>query len=78
MNLENKRFTLEDDSTYEVIEYVKHNSKLYVYLVNIDDEIDSEFKELVLDNNGIYLNDIDSNLFQNEIYNLFLKKFKSY
>ena len=78
INLDNKRFVLNDNTTYEVIEYVTYDNKIYVYLVNVDDEIDSDFKELLNFNGELYLNDIDSNLFESKIYNLFLEKFRKY
>ena len=77
IDLENKRFKLANDKEYEVIEYLTHNNKTYVYLVNVMDELDSEFKELVRDNGDYYLDDIDHELFKNEILKLFINKINS-
>lgn len=76
--LDNKTFVMEDGTQYEVIENVNYNGKVYLYLVNINDEMDSIFKQLKSKDNELFLEDIDSNLFKEHILELFLNKFKDY
>ena len=76
--LDNKTFIMEDGTQYEVIENVNYNGKVYLYLVNINDEMDSIFKQLKSKDNELFLEDIDSNLFKEHILELFLNKFKDY
>ena len=78
IDFNNKKFVLDNDKEYEVIEFVELNNRYYLYLVNVDSEEDSCFREFV-DNNGEFiLDDIDPELFTNEILTLFINKFVSY
>ena len=74
IDLENKTFKLSDNKEYEVIEHIEYNSKTYVYLVNINDKLDSVFKEIKKIDNEYYIDDIDKELFKKEIINKFINK----
>ncbi|MBQ6539223.1 MAG: hypothetical protein IJL76_02980 [Bacilli bacterium] len=76
IELNDKTFILDDNKRYAVIESITYENKIYAYLVNVDDEMDSMFKEIVTDNNELSLQDIDKNLFRDKILNVFLDKFK--
>ena len=77
IDLENKIITLENNQKYEVVESINHNNKLYVYLVNIDDEMDALFQEIYTTDNTIMTKDIDKDLFEKEILVKFTEKFLS-
>lgn len=73
MDYLNKKFTLEDGKTYLVIEQVYYEEGIYLYIVNPEDESDSRFVE-IKDGN---LLPIDANLFDKEIWPLFLEKIRN-
>lgn len=78
INLDNKVLTLENDLNYEIIDYVIYENNVYVYLVNINDELDTMFKEIKNINNKFIIEDIDNKLFEEIILKLFYEKFNSY
>lgn len=78
MDFNNKKFVLNDDKEYEVIEFVEFDNRSYLYLVNVDSEEDSCFKEFVDSNGEFILDDIDPDLFENNIFPLFIDKFVTY
>ena len=61
---------------YLVITDVSYNSKQYVYLVNKADESDSLYREVLEDNNGFYLQEIDKTLFGEKILDLFMEELR--
>ena len=75
MDLNNKVLTI-DEKEYLVISNIEHNGKQYVYLVNSDDEHDAKYREVVREGEDIFLEEIDANLFRNEIFALFAKDFR--
>ena len=75
--LENKIFVLDNGEKYSVVETVSYNNKIYAYLVNINDEMDSMFKEVCILDNEINLEDIDKDLFKKNIVGLFIERIKS-
>ena len=68
----NKTFILKNNERYSVIETIIYEKKIYVYLVNENDEMDAEFKEIITENNECILLDIDKEKFKDNILNLFL------
>ena len=76
-DLINKIFVLEDDNRYSIIETIDYENKTYAYLVNIEDELDSMFKEVVLEDNEYSLNDINKELFSTKLLPLFIEKISS-
>lgn len=77
IDLINKIFVLEDDTRYSIIETINYENKTYAYLVNIEDELDSMFKEVILEDNNYSLNDINSELFSTKLLALFIEKMSS-
>lgn len=76
-NLNNKIFVLDDETRYSIIETIDYDNKIYAYLVNVEDELDSMFKEIVIEDNNYSLNDINEELFKNELLPLFMEKISS-
>lgn len=76
MNIDDK-VLIVDNKEYIVVETVEYEGKLYAYLVNNANAIDSIFKEVIL-NDDMKLLSIDKSLFLEKIYPLFLEKFKNY
>lgn len=76
MDYNNKVFTI-NNKKYLVMDTVILDNKNYVFLINKENEMDNQFKEIIYDGNLI-LKNIDSELFQEKIYPLFLEKFKNY
>lgn len=70
MDLSNKVVTIEDEE-YLVISCIEHKGKYYVYLVNKDNQEDTKFREVVKENDDIFFDPIDAELFQTEIFDLF-------
>lgn len=76
MDYNNKIFTI-NNKKYLVMDTVILDNKNYVFLINKENEMDNQFKEIIHDGNLI-LKNIESKLFQEKIYPLFLEKFKNY
>jgi len=76
MNIDDK-VLIVDNKEYIVVETVEYEGKLYAYLVNNANVIDSIFKEVIF-NDDMKLLSIDKSLFLEKIYPLFLEKFKNY
>lgn len=76
MDFNNKVFTINNQK-YLVIDTVSLDNKNYVLLVNKEKDEDSQFKEVINDGN-LFLQNIESNLFKEKVYPLFLEKFKNY
>ena len=74
MKLEGKLITLDDNKKYAVIEVITYNNRLFAYLVNINDELDSIFKEIIIKDNDLYVDDIDKKIFKDKLLNLFINK----
>lgn len=70
MDYTNKKFVLEDNKTYIVIEQVDYEDNIYLYIVNKDDEDDSRFVQIKNDE----LLDIDPELLKDRIFPLFIDK----
>lgn len=70
MDYTNKKITLEDGTTYIVIDQLEVSNKVYLYLVNSLDEDETRFVE-IRDGNIL---EIDPELFSKEILPLFLEK----
>jgi len=77
MNIEDKVLTINGNE-YVVVESVELDNKKYVYLVNTNNEIDSMFREIIINNEEMNAVSINKDLFTNEIYPLFIEKFKNY
>jgi hypothetical protein len=77
-DLDNLVFKLDNENSYELIENVVYNNQVYVYLVNIEDELDSIFKKLIKNEDGYALDDIEPGLFKDVLLPLFIKKFENY
>ncbi len=73
MDLNNKAITMKNGKEYLVIEQVNFEGNTYIYLVNEDDHKDAMFRKVVPGEN-IELEEIDSDLFEEEIYPLFAEK----
>ena len=73
MDLNDKVFVIKDKE-YLVIANVNYNNHSYVYLVNKFDETDSMFREVVNENNECFLQEIDNNLFNNQLSTLFINE----
>ena len=73
MDLNNKAITMKNGKEYLVIEQVNFEGNTYVYLVNEDDYKDAMFRKVVPGEN-IELEEIESDLFEEEIYPLFAEK----
>jgi len=73
MDLNNKAITMKNGKEYLVIEQVNFEGNTYVYLVNEDDYKDAMFRKVVPGEN-IELEEINSDLFEEEIYPLFAEK----
>ena len=71
MDYTNKQITLEDNSTYVVIEQVEFEGNTYLYIANELDEDDTKFVEIKDDE----IKKIDEQLFKVEILPLFIDKF---
>ena len=74
MDLNNKAITMKNGKEYLVIYQVNFEGNPYVYLVNEEDEKDAMFRKVVL-GDQMQLEEIDSDLFEEEIYPLFAEKF---
>ena len=72
MDYTNKVFDLDNGKSYLVIEQVDYDNKIYLYIVNSNNESDTKFVELI-DGNLI---PIESTLFDNTIFPLFMDKLK--
>ena len=75
MNLDDKVLTLDNNNEYMVIEHVEYEGKTYLYLENTLDQQDTLFRELVMTDGNIKLINIDPNLFDDKIFDLFKEKF---
>lgn len=73
MDLNDKVFVIKDKE-YLVIANVNYNNHSYVYLVNKFDETDAMFREVVNENNECFLQEIDNNLFNNQLSTLFINE----
>jgi len=73
MKIDNMVFE-KDSNRYLVIETVVYDGKTYAYLVNSSDELDSMFREVVIDNNQAKLKIIDKEMFSKKISVLFMEK----
>ena len=74
MELDDKVFVV-NNKEYLVITSVNYINKNYVYLVNKADESDAMYREVVKENNDVFLQTIDPNLFNNRLLTLFIKEF---
>ena len=72
MDYINKKFVLDNGKSYLVIEQVNYEDNIYLYIANPDNEDDTKFVE-IKDGN---LLPIDSNLFDEKIFPLFMEKFR--
>lgn len=70
MNYDDKTITMSNGKKYLTIEQVNYKNKIYLYLVNSEDDSDSVFVEIENDK----LSQIDPILFEKEILPLFLDK----
>ncbi len=75
MNLDDKVLTLDNNNEYMVIEHVEYEGKTYLYLENTLNQQDTLFRELVMTDGNIKLINIDPNLFDDKIFDLFKEKF---
>ena len=66
------------DKRYLVIESVKYDGKTYVFIVNAEDQTDSNFVEAIEKDGNITTSPIAPELFKNEILPLFVEKFEAY
>lgn len=71
MDYTDKKFTLDDNNTYIVVEQVDFENNTYLYIVNSMDEDDTKFVQIKDDE----ILDINPNLFNNKIFPLFVEKF---
>jgi hypothetical protein len=71
MDYTDKKFTLDDNNTYIVVEQVDFDNNTYLYIVNSMDEDDTKFVQIKDDE----ILDINPNLFNNKIFPLFVEKF---
>ena len=71
MDYTDKKFTLDDNNTYIVVEQVDFENNTYLYIVNSMDEDDTKFVQIKDDD----ILDINPNLFNNKIFTLFVEKF---
>ena len=77
MNYKDKVITLDSGNEYLVIEQINVNGKIYVYLVNNNNELDTMF--CIIDEEGLIEKvDRDSLEFREKVYSLFVEKFKQY
>lgn len=77
MNYKDKVITLDSGKEYLVIEQINVNGKIYVYLVNNNNELDTMF--CIIDEEGLIEKvDRDSLEFREKVYSLFVEKFKQY
>lgn len=67
-----KKITLDDGKAYLVIEEVEQDGRIYLCLVNSQNEEDMNFVE-IKDNKAV---DIESDFFNKNILPLFMDKFK--
>lgn len=67
MNYDDKTITMSNGKKYLTIEQVNYKNKIYLYLVNSEDDSDSVFVEIENDK----LSQIDPILFEKEILPLF-------
>ena len=74
MELDDKVFTLDNNEEYMVIEHIEFEGRIYLYLENTLDQQDTLFRELVINNDNVKLINIDPNLFENKIFDLFKEK----
>ena len=74
MDYKDKAFTMGDGTRLLVVEQVDYGNKIYLLVVNSNDENDLRFVELC----GEYLNEIGPLKFKYVILPLFVKKFRSY
>lgn len=72
MDCVNKKFTLDDGKNYLVIEQVNYGDNIYLYMANLENEMDTRFVEIKDDS----VIPIEPSLFDKEIFPLFLEKFK--
>ena len=77
MNIEDKILTINNNE-YIVIDTIDLDNKKYAYLVNTANELDSMFKEVIINEEEMHIESIDKDLFTNKIYPLFIEKFKNY
>lgn len=77
-DFDNLIFNLENGNSYELIDNVVYDNHIYVYLINVNDELDSLFRLLVKNDDGYILEDIDSTQFRDNIFPLFVEKFENY
>ena len=77
MNIEDKVLTINNNE-YIVIDTIDLDNKKYAYLVNTANELDSMFKEIIINEEEMRIESIDKDLFTNKIYPLFIEKFKNY
>lgn len=76
IELANKTFVLDNNEKYAVIESIVIENKIYVYLVNIEDEMDSMFMEVKTDNQELNLIEIDKAIFEEKILSAFIDKLR--
>ena len=76
IELANKTFVLDNNEKYAVIESIVIENKIYVYLVNIEDEMDSLFMEVKTDNQELNLIEIDKAIFEEKILSAFIDKLR--
>mgnify|MGYP006916080001 CR=1 FL=1 len=69
-----KKFILLDNKKYNVVEHVIYNDKVYVYLVNSNDEFDSMFREFIEHGGKIELKEIEATFFSGKLSSLFREK----
>lgn len=74
MDFNNKVLTIENRE-YLVIADGEYDGKQYLYLVDNKNEKKVMIREVVVENNEIYLDSIDNNPHRDEIFDLFIKKF---
>jgi len=75
MDLSNKVLTI-DNKEYLVISCIEHKGDNYLYLVNKDDESDTKYRKVIKENEDMFLEEIDPDLFKNELLDLFSKDFQ--
>ena len=76
MMFDNMTLTV-NNKKYIVMENVSLDEKQYVYLVNQEDQLDTMFQEINLEGEQT-LKPIETEIFVNKIFPLFLEKFKNY
>ena len=73
-----KKTLINNNKRYVVIEQVNLDGATYLFIINSQDEYDSKFVGIRVENGKVVAYAIEPELFREKVFPLFLEKFASY